>query len=186
MKSELKSVGLRQKETENKLLDISTKLDKVTKALNLDISNLALGKPAYGCKDFDGRSNPNHVVDGDKGGNRIAGQCFTSHASVPKPWWMVDLQGNYDVHNVTLYRRTDGYAYRFHDLEVLVFKENPMNTSTAQPMTCAQKKGRLSRPEVLVCNPSTTGRYVMLHYIPPNREYLTICEVVVRGKLIKV
>ncbi|XP_067668143.1 uncharacterized protein [Haliotis asinina] len=185
MKSELESVGLRQEETETKLQDINTKLDKVVKALKLDTNNLALGKPAYGCKDFDGLSNPRHVVDGDKGGNRRAGQCFTSHASERKPWWMVDLQGQYDVHNVTLYGRTDGYTYRFHDLEVRVFKENPMKTSTTRSMTCAQRKGRLSRPEVLVCKPSTTGRYVMLHFIPPNHGYLTICEVEVHGKLIK-
>ncbi|XP_067668140.1 uncharacterized protein [Haliotis asinina] len=185
MKSELESVGLRQEETETKLHDINTKLDKVVKALKLDTNNMSLGKPAYGCKDFDGLSNPRHVVDGDKGGNRLAGQCFTSHTSERKPWWMVDLQGQYDVHNVTLYGRTDGYTYRFHDLEVLVFNENPMKTSTTQSMTCAQRKGRLSRPEVLVCKPSTTGRYVMLHFIPPNHGYLTICEVEVHGKLIK-
>ncbi|XP_071086579.1 uncharacterized protein [Haliotis cracherodii] len=183
MKSELTSFGLRQKETETKLQDISSKVDRAMKALKIDVSNLALRKPTYGSRDFDQYSNPSHVVDGDKRGIRLGGQCFTSAES--RPWWMVDLQDIYDIYNVTLYRRTDGYASRFRDLEILVLKENPMENKSAQPMTCAQKKGQLSRPDVLTCKPSTTGRFVLLHYIPPNKEILTVCEVEVRGKLSK-
>ncbi|XP_048258147.1 uncharacterized protein LOC125383605 [Haliotis rufescens] len=185
IKSELTSFGLRQKETETKLQDISSKVDRAMRALKIDLGNLALRKPAYGCTNYDKYSDPNHVVDGDKGGNRRGGHCFTSAQSVLRPWWMVDLQDIYDVHNVTLYRRTDGCIYRFRDLEILVYKENPMENKSSQPMTCAQKKGKLSRPEVLTCKPSTTGRFVLLRYIPPREEIFTVCEVEVRGKLAK-
>ncbi|XP_048258139.1 uncharacterized protein LOC124122935 [Haliotis rufescens] len=78
MKSELTSFGLQQKETETKLQDISSKVDRAMKALKIDVSNLALRKPAYGSRDLDQYSNPNHVVDGDKHGIRIRDQCFTS------------------------------------------------------------------------------------------------------------
>ncbi|XP_046342099.2 fucolectin-7-like [Haliotis rufescens] len=183
MKSELTSFGLRQKETETKLQDISSKVDRAMKTLKTDVSNLALRKPAYGSRDWDQYSNPNHVVDGDKHGIRIRDQCFTSAES--RPWWMVDLQDIYDIYNVTLYRRTEGYAFRFRDLEILVYKENPMENNSSQTMTCAQKKGQLSRPEVLTCNPLTTGRFVLLRYIPPTKAILTVCEVEVRGKLFK-
>ncbi|XP_048247647.1 uncharacterized protein LOC124112633 [Haliotis rufescens] len=170
-------------------VEVGGKLSKGRKAAILvktnDVSNLALRKPTYGCTDYDKYSNPNHVVDGNKGGYRRRGQCFTSAKSVSRPWWMVDLQDIYDVHNVTLYGRSGGHAYRFRDLEILVFKENPFENNSSQPMTCAQKKGKLSRPDVLTCNPSTTGRFVLLQYIKPNKKVLTVCEVEVGGKLFK-
>ncbi|XP_071086305.1 uncharacterized protein [Haliotis cracherodii] len=169
----------------NDTIDISSEVDKAMKAQKLDVSNLALRKPTYGCTDYDKYSNPNHVVDGNTGGYRKRGQCFTSAKSVFSPWWMVDLQDIYDVHNVTLYGRKGGHAKRFRDLEILVYQENPFENKSSQPMTCAQKKGKLSRPDVLTCNPSTTGRFVVLQYIKPNKNVFTVCEVEVGGKLFK-
>ena len=114
--------------------DIS--FNKVTKNINVNAkyelipdtsntpttSNIALGKVAtQSSTAFGGEAN--RAVDGNTNG--IFNNSSVTHTKYEnKPWWKIDLEGNYEIDNVKLFNRTDCCTDRLKNFSVYVYDVN--------------------------------------------------------------
>ncbi|XP_067658010.1 fucolectin-7-like [Haliotis asinina] len=148
-------------------------------------SNLALNKPVWMStvinRDFSTIGIGDNAVDGNRATSW--GGCTGTEYHDLSPWFVVDLLGQYEVHNVTIYNRSN-YRYRLHDFVIEVYKENPSRCSKARANVCKHYPGVFGLTETLQCETEISGRFVRI-WKPTISQYhdiLTLCEVEVHGK----
>ncbi|XP_067656377.1 uncharacterized protein [Haliotis asinina] len=148
--------------------------------------NLALYKPAWMSSLFSGDSvsgAAENSVDGHPGTNWHHGVCSSTADNDRSPWIVIDLLGQYEVHNVTIYNRGDEVPERLHDFVIEIYKTNPSRCSVAPPTVCKAYVGVFGLTGNVQCESAVLGRFVRIwkpttsHY----RDLLTVCEIEVYG-----
>ena len=71
----------------------------------LGSTNLALGKPAWQNSIWGGR-DASKAVDGNTDRNAQHGSCANTLRD-SNPWWIVDLQSEYEIERIVITDRTD-------------------------------------------------------------------------------
>ncbi|XP_071089411.1 fucolectin-like [Haliotis cracherodii] len=146
--------------------------------------NLALNKPAW-MSTVISRSvstSVDNAVDGNLGTFWGDGVCTGTEHNDLSPWFVVDLLGQYEVHNITIYNRNT-YGERLHDFVIQVYKENPSRCSKAVANICKTYPGMFGSIETVECEAAVSGRFVRI-WKPTTLQYddiLTVCEVEVYG-----
>ncbi|XP_046558171.1 uncharacterized protein LOC124267294 [Haliotis rubra] len=148
-------------------------------------SNLALNKPAWMSTVIkrDISTSVDNAVDGNRAAHWTDGVCTSTEHHDLSPWFVVDLLGQYEVHNVTIYNR-NGYRHRLHDFVIEVYQENPSRCSRAGASVCKNYSGVFGLIETVKCETEILGRFVRI-WKPTILQYddiLTLCEVEVHGK----
>ena len=81
--------------------------------------NVALNKPATQIGDYDEDWTADKAVDGDPDGDIDHNHCaHPAGDSGEFAWWMVNLEKQHAIYNVTIYRRDDGSG-ELHGLQSL-------------------------------------------------------------------
>ncbi|XP_048254365.1 fucolectin-6-like [Haliotis rufescens] len=147
---------------------------------------LALNKPAWMSSVY-GQSTSfsaaENSVDGDLRTHWDDGVCSATEHGDRSPWIVVDLLGQYEVHNVTIYNRGGSTSVRLHDFVIEVYRTNPSRCSTAAPAVCKTYAGVFGSIENVVCDNAVSGRFVRI-WKPTTLttdDILTVCEVEVYG-----
>ncbi|XP_046336934.2 uncharacterized protein LOC124118734 [Haliotis rufescens] len=135
-------------------------------------ANLALNKPASQSSTYK-INNADMAVDGD------INTCSHTADYKSTAIWSVDLQGYYEIHNITIYNREDRFYFRFHDFEVTVLG----NTHQHCPALCLTYPGVLPRWGVsLQCHDGVRGRFLRLtKVVESDRDTLNMCEMQIYG-----
>jgi hypothetical protein len=111
---------------------------------------------------------PSRAVDGNTNGRYSSASC-THTQNRGHPWWQVDLGRYYQVTKVAIWNRSDCCRSRLNNVVVKV-----------DGRQCG-RIGRASNYNSVNCN--RAGRKVMVQ--KTNRDYLTLCEVRVYGRVTK-
>jgi hypothetical protein len=126
-----------------------------------------VGLPCVAGKAVDGNYNNIFGTTPDK---------FCSHTNAEvNPWWQVDLQGTYDVKQVSIWNRQDCCPERLLPLQV----ETSLDASNWKQ--CATVAGTGLAGQIYIINCVATGRYVRVSLTKNTADYLTLCEVEVWG-----
>ena len=134
---------------------------------------LQFGRPSsQSSTGWGGKSS--RAVDGKYDSHFNRRSC--THTKKEKGWWAVDLQERHNVTKVHVYTRTDCCQIRALDAQVYVDKT--MCTGRMH-----REQGKVSNYAIssFNCN-GTMGRVVKVQMV--RKDYLTLCEVVVRGSLV--
>ncbi|XP_046558142.1 fucolectin-like [Haliotis rubra] len=148
--------------------------------------NLALNKPTWMSAVYAGSSISSaaeNSVDGHLGTNWHHGVCSSTADNDRSPWIVIDLLGQYEVHNVTIYNRGDHVPERLHDFVIEVYRTNPSRCSTAAATVCKAYVGVFGLTGNVQCESSVLGRFVRI-WKPATSQFndlLTVCEVEVYG-----
>ncbi|XP_041379168.1 uncharacterized protein LOC121391693 isoform X1 [Gigantopelta aegis] len=120
-------------------------------------SNVAFQKPATMSTVIDVYAIASHAVDG------YTYICAQTNYSDMEPWWMVDLRGYFDIHDVNVTSVYD-WLWNLHSFTIDVFTENPIGCARATPVQCynrtdAQEPGETIQFE---CRSPVIGRSSVL------------------------
>lgn len=87
-------------------------------------TNVAQGKPTQQSSTLANAYNPtaDKAVDGNTDGN-FPGSSVTSTNNENRPWWRVDLQGDYNISRIEIYNRTDCCGERLSNFDVLISQD---------------------------------------------------------------
>ena len=130
----------------------------------LDLSSRVTSQSSTGWNGHAARA-----IDGNPDTNYGAGSCtHTNHDN--SPWWQIRLAGETTVYAVKVTNRGDCCGGRLNGLEVTV---NGQLCASGVSFSQGETKE-------ITCTAPVTGTDVRLE-IPGRREYLTLCEVEVRG-----
>jgi alpha-L-fucosidase len=143
--------------------------------------NVAAGKATtQSSTDFGG--TPDRAVDGNTDGSYFAGS--SSHTGYDQnAWWQVDLGKSYQIYEIDIWNRTDGFTDRLSDYYVLVSDEPFTSTSLDETLN---QPGVWSSRQIQVAGRPTavpvaqSGRYVRIQLKGTN--WLTLPEVQVFGE----
>ncbi|XP_041379470.1 uncharacterized protein LOC121392198 isoform X2 [Gigantopelta aegis] len=103
-----------------------------------------------------------------------------------EPWWMVDLRGYFDIHDVIVTNFTYSNLWRrLHSFTIDVFMENPIGCARATPVQCYNRNDTLGRGETVQfkCRSPVIGRFVRIKKwrMENNYDTLMLSEVQVLG-----
>ncbi|XP_046574868.1 fucolectin-like [Haliotis rubra] len=152
-------------------------------------ANVALHKVAYQSSKyvFDHiDASAGNAVDGNTNSRLDGNSCTHTITGDVNTWWLVDLLDVYEVTNVTLWNR-DIVADRLQNLILEVGSQLPVVLPIPQAERCTAFPGTVGVQVTLTCDAPVIGRFFIVRkvYVPGTIEYLTMCEVAVRGNLIK-
>jgi len=114
-------------------------------------------------------------VDGHTAANFGEQSCTHTNRNGKQTWWAVDLGKYYDITEVTVYNRKDCCSERLSNFVVEVLDQHEKEVGT-----CGNG-GNMARVEskTIKCATALTGQFVVIYLPTPN--YLTLCEVKVKG-----
>ncbi|XP_067656378.1 uncharacterized protein [Haliotis asinina] len=149
-------------------------------------ANLALNKPAWMSSVYaraSVSSAAENSVDCHLGTNWFHGVCSSTAENDRSPWIVIDLLGQYEVHNVTIYNREDDFSERLHDFVIEIYRTNPSRCSEASAVICKVYSGVFGLTGNVQCESAVLGRFVRI-WKPTTLNYqdvLTVCEIEVYG-----
>ncbi|XP_067657823.1 uncharacterized protein [Haliotis asinina] len=147
--------------------------------------NLALKKPAWMSRSEEIPANgvAANGVDGSHDPDYFRGDCSHTKIGDMSPWFVVDLLGQYTIHNVTIYNRGDCCGYRLHDFVIEVYIRNPSRCPSAAFSLCKNYTGTFGSFENVVCDAPVFGRFVRLWKprVINESDVLNFCELEVYG-----
>jgi YD repeat-containing protein len=147
--------------------------------------NVALGKTVSQSSNLTGQplsyTQASNAVDGNTDG--IYGDQSISHTNADaNAWWQVDLGAVYDLSNINVWNRTDGYQSRLSNYYLCVsevpFASTDLPTTLNQPGVSSfyfSDSAGWPTPQAI----GRTGRYVRVQL--NKTEYLSLAEVQVYG-----
>ncbi|XP_076461845.1 fucolectin-like [Babylonia areolata] len=145
----------------------------------LQLTNVALHKPATMSSIRSELQDPQRAVDGWK--NTNFPNCVHTNSSDPSSavrWWRVDLLGLFEVHKVVITNRGDCCGSRLRDFNILVDRYLLNSSSSRQDSSilCLHHSGPVAQGATVTlnCDQPVTGRYVTLAKTP---EVLHFCEM---------
>jgi len=149
--------------------------------------NLALYKFTMQSSNADSIGVSGKAVDGSTDPVYARRSCMHTGLNDPDPWWMVDLERNYDVKRVVLYNRQGrGHEWRLYRAIINVTPEAPHPSMTREDINsyhrCGQNMEYPKTFHTVSCSAGSQGRYVYIH-IPrgKRRNFLNFCEVKIYG-----
>ncbi|XP_041360523.1 uncharacterized protein LOC121376818 [Gigantopelta aegis] len=120
------------------------------------------------------------AVDGKTGTNAYIDGCTHTKIPASKSWWMVDLQGTYNVHTVTITNR-DRFPERLHSFVIEIFSQNPQGCSRTGSVVCWNYTGAElpTGKSTFTCDGPTRGRFVRIRKwkVKHSQDVLSLCEV---------
>ncbi|XP_041346818.1 fucolectin-5-like isoform X2 [Gigantopelta aegis] len=145
--------------------------------LNGTFSDVAFQKPAT-------MSTVHTIASGAVDGDTAS--CATTKNGDMEQWWMVDLRGYFDIHDVIIANCDDEYSWLYlHSFTIDVFKENPIGCAGANPIQCYNRTDLLGRDETVQfkCRSPVIGRFVRIKKwrMMSESETLILCDVQVLG-----
>ncbi|XP_048244592.1 fucolectin-1-like [Haliotis rufescens] len=145
--------------------------------------NLALKKPAWMSSVNSLREIAANAVDGSHGTDIRDGVCSHTNFGDMSPWFVVDLLGQYSVHNVTIYNRGDCCGERLHDFVIQVYVRNPSRCPSAAFSICKNYTGTFGSMGNIACDAPVFGRFIRLWKpkIRGKADVLNFCELEVYG-----
>ncbi|MCB9220104.1 MAG: discoidin domain-containing protein [Ignavibacteriales bacterium] len=165
------------------LAEIVVRGTKVGEMKITNNTNLALGKKTESSSI--GFFSPPHLAnDGDlipQGWdfqNWNYGSVFHSNLQ-DKPWWQVDLGGNFIVSSVKIYNRTDFAPERLSNFDIFVTSEK-LDHTRENVFPLATESGSMGKVKAYQANQPSAGRYVRVQLHGTN--YLSLAEVQVFGE----
>uniref|UniRef100_A0A8C1RV11 Fucolectin tachylectin-4 pentraxin-1 domain-containing protein n=1 Tax=Cyprinus carpio TaxID=7962 RepID=A0A8C1RV11_CYPCA len=118
-----------------------------------------------------------NAIDGIRYAPGEASSCsITSHQL--NPWWRLDLLDYYDIYNVTITNRGDGWLEQTTGVEIRI-GNSLVNDGNNNPRCGVTSLVPAGSTVSFSCG-GMEGRYVNM-YIPNIQAYLTLCEVEVYG-----
>lgn len=118
-----------------------------------------------------------NAIDGNRNGVYGDGSCTHTQAKI-NPWWRVDLLKTYKVFSVTVTNTLDSIPSRLNGAEIRI--GNSLESNGINNPRCAVISSiPAGFSETFQCD-GMEGRYVVV-VIPGRSEYLTLCEVEVKG-----
>ncbi|XP_060135414.1 uncharacterized protein LOC118091141 [Zootoca vivipara] len=143
-------------------------------------SNVALAGEASQSSNIHSLGAAGNAIDGSTSSDFIRGSCTHTH-SERNPWWMVDLNAQYQVFRVSITNRKDCCAHRLNGAEIRV-GDSAERGGTTNPRCATISSLGAGETGTFNCEASK-GQYVTVTL--PRKEYLTLCEVQVFGQKIK-
>ncbi|XP_067656301.1 fucolectin-like [Haliotis asinina] len=145
--------------------------------------NLAAKKPAWMSSVRASDAVAANGVAGSHGTDARLGDCIHTKLGDMSPWFVVDLLGQYNVHNVTVYNRGDCCGNRRHDFVIEVHVRNPSRCPSAAFAPCKNYTGTFGSIENVVCDAPVFGRFVRLWKptVINTNDVLNFCELEVYG-----
>ena len=149
--------------------------------VQLQTTNLALGKTARQSSTYNSRFTAGNAVDGNRDG--IARRGSMSHTrNDNNAFWEIDLGANYRIDTLSLWNRTDCCSDRLTDFRILV-SDRPFADDTLAGATSDSRVTQLSFPGTAqrteYFNIGRNGRYVRVQLA--GRGYLQLAEVEILG-----
>ncbi|XP_041361972.1 uncharacterized protein LOC121377943 [Gigantopelta aegis] len=124
------------------------------------------------------------AVDGNLGRTLNTDGCAHTKTNDMKPWWMVDLQGTFVVHSVTITNR-DLLPERLHSFVIELFSQNPKGCSGGGSVVCLNYTGAglPTGQSNFSCDEPTRGRFFRISKwnMKDPDDVLTLCEVQIYG-----
>jgi hypothetical protein len=140
-------------------------------------SLISLGKTVS--QSSTGFSGPANLAnDGKYSQDNRHGTCTHTNSEV-NPWWQIDLGKKYNVQNVKVWNRGDGWGERLTSL-IVQTSDDGIQWGDAKPL-----KQQAVTGEAYDIDVNSNGRFVRLTISKPAPEYLTLCEVEVYGEPVK-
>ena len=143
-------------------------------------SNLALHRPAYSSSVISNRMYPSLAVDGNW--TPVWGWYSLSCTNIEaNPWWAVDLEDSYPVHEVWITNRGDADGFRLAKFYIYVTDNSPQSTTPRIPPSsdekCAYQDAAIPQGgrKRFKCEVKRTGRYVIIQL--DKTDYLELVEV---------
>ncbi|MEZ4662710.1 MAG: SdrD B-like domain-containing protein, partial [Caldilineaceae bacterium] len=147
-------------------------------------ANVALGKAATQSADYAASTPARLAVDGNTDGALNNGSVSAT-SNTTNAWWQVDLGAVYDISNIVLWSRTDGWQAQINNSRIFVsdvpFTSQDYNVTLAQPGVTNYHLGTA----VAGSNPiavNRSGRYVRVQLEGTN--FLSLAEVQVFAPVI--
>ena len=119
----------------------------------------------------------NKAVDGNDSGQLSASIC-THTKSEDKPWWRVDLRSPTLITQLVIFNRADCCRERLHSFTIRI-GDSLANNGNANPLCGGVQSMKTDLVKTFRCPNPVVGRYVTIQL--QDRNYLTLCEVVVNG-----
>ncbi|KAL0977961.1 hypothetical protein UPYG_G00163900 [Umbra pygmaea] len=139
--------------------------------VNLALNGVAAQSSLYA------NTKASDAIDGDRKSNYHAGSCTHTHKDY-KPWWRVDLRDVYRIRTVSLTNRGDCCPERLDGAEIRIGNSLELN-GIMNPRCAVISHVPAGVSQSFQCD-EMEGRYVVV-VIPGRAEWLTLCEVEVRG-----
>ncbi|XP_076027600.1 uncharacterized protein LOC143016913 [Genypterus blacodes] len=140
--------------------------------------NVALRGKATQSTSYDGFSNANNAIDGNRDPRFQVGSC--SHTAIQNnPWWRVDLLDRYRISSIAIINRGDCCAERINGAEIHI-GNSLVNNGVENRIVGKISHLRAGETFNLTLNHDMEGRYVTV-LIPGSHRLLTLCEVEVYG-----
>ncbi|KAM9837046.1 uncharacterized protein ACBR49_019431 isoform 2-T2 [Aulostomus maculatus] len=127
-------------------------------------------------------ANPERAIDGYRTSLWQQKSCTHTHNDL-KPWWRLDLLQPYKITNVTITNRGDCCHERLNGAEIRI-GDSLDDNGNANPRCTQISSIPAGATETFECN-EMEGRFINI-VVPGRREYLTLCEVEVRGQVAAV
>ncbi|XP_053398506.1 uncharacterized protein LOC123558066 isoform X2 [Mercenaria mercenaria] len=136
-----------------------------------NITNVALGKPSSISSSKYPWSNADLATDGYTLQSKLS--CFQTKFEY-QPWWIIDLQGVFELEKMTVYRRADCCQRRTRNVEISVGVTCDMKVVYS---LCGKRWGPMESVTLI----GSTARYVKIQLVGIN-EYLNLCEIEIYGQ----
>ncbi|XP_041347046.1 uncharacterized protein LOC121366816, partial [Gigantopelta aegis] len=112
--------------------------------------------------------------------------CAVTKPGDMEPWWMLDLRGYFQVHDVIITNcGYDNWWKYLHSFTIDVFTENPIGCVRATPVQCYNRTDTLRRGVTVQfkCRSPVIGRFVRVKKwnVLNQSEILILSEVQVLG-----
>ncbi|XP_041361410.1 fucolectin-7-like [Gigantopelta aegis] len=124
------------------------------------------------------------AVDGNLGRTLNTDGCTHTKVDDMKPWWLVDVQGTFVVHSVTITNRAL-VPEKLHSFVIELFSQNPEGCSGAGSAVCLNYTGAGLPPgqSTFTCDEPTRGRFFRIRKwnMKGTSDVLTLCEVQIYG-----
>ncbi|XP_067652419.1 fucolectin-like [Haliotis asinina] len=152
----------------------------------LTLPNLALNKPTHQSSTVYGGTS-DRAVDGNNNPDFFSGSCTHAHDFQSFNWWQVDLLSTFHVISVSISNRDGDYYDRLTNFTVEVHAFDPMTSNNSGLQLCYWHEGAVGRGLTVdvTCAVNTIGRYVRIVKYNSGDKPLTLCEVEVRGILLR-
>ncbi|XP_061495357.1 uncharacterized protein LOC133390557 isoform X2 [Rhineura floridana] len=144
-----------------------------------DVPNVALTREALQSSTYNLLGVASNAIDGSTSGEFAGGSC-THTDFESNPWWIVDLEAEYQVFRVSISNREDCCEYRLNGAEIRIGNSTERGGTTNPRCATIMALGS-GETHSFYCEDSK-GRYVTVTL--PRAEYLTLCEVQVFGQKI--
>ncbi|KAK6982094.1 fucolectin-7 [Biomphalaria glabrata] len=123
------------------------------------------------------------AVDGDSDPDATHGHCQHTQQEL-RPWWMVDLRGQFVVEQIKITNRQDGPSIvplRLSNFDIDVFEQDPSklaNFVDISGQVCYHQTASPGAGTFLYnCTSPIVGRYVRLIMRLASIEHLHVCEI---------